>query len=294
MAMKVAFLGLGAMGTPMAANLVVAGMALTAWNRTPKPGAVKGAQAAATPAEACRDAEVAITMLADDVAVEQVVLGENGVMAGLARGALHINMSTISVALARRLVQAHGGAGHRFVNAPVFGRPDAAAARQLWIVPGGSADDLARAKLLFEALGQGTFPMPDPPRAALAKLLGNFLILATIESFGEALVVAERAEIDPGQLLQMLTSTLFGSPVVKRYGQILVETGFEPAGFRMPLGLKDAKLALEAADELRAPLPVADLARERLLTALARGREDWDWSGFASVIREAAGLPPRR
>jgi 3-hydroxyisobutyrate dehydrogenase-like beta-hydroxyacid dehydrogenase len=294
MAMKVAFLGLGSMGTPMAANLVAAGMSVTVWNRTPKPGAVKGAKAAATPAEACRDAEVAVTMLADDAAVERVVLGEHGVISGLPRGALHVGMSTISVALARRLVEAHAASGHRFVDAPVFGRPDAAAARKLWIIPGGDPDDLARAQPIFEALGQGTFAMPDQPRAALAKLLGNFLILATLESFGEALAVAEKAELDPAQLLGMLTGTLFGSPVVQRYGQILVETKFEPAGFRMPLGLKDVNLALQAGEELKAPMPVASLARDRLLAALAHGRENWDWSGMASVIRESVGLPPRR
>ncbi len=294
MAMKVAFLGLGAMGAPMAANLASAGTALTVWNRTPKPSAVPGATTASTPAEACRDADVAVTMLADDAAVEQVVLGPDGVVTGLRRGALHVGMSTISVALARRLLEAHAARGQRFVAAPVFGRPDAAAARKLWIVPGGAAQDLATVRPLFEALGQGTFPMPDPPKAALAKLLGNFLILATIESLGETLTLAEKAGLDPAQLLAMLTGTLFGSPVVQRYGQILAATAFEPTGFRMPLGLKDANLALQAGEELRTPLPVASLARERLLTALARGRDEWDWSGFASVIREAAGLQPRR
>jgi 3-hydroxyisobutyrate dehydrogenase-like beta-hydroxyacid dehydrogenase len=291
---KVAFLGLGSMGAPMAAILARADVELAVWNRTPRPNAVPGARVADTVEDACRGADVVITMLADDAAVAAVALGEKGVVACLARGGMHIGMSTVSVALARRLVDAHAAAGHSFVAAPVFGRPDAAAARKLWIVPGGTAADLARAEPLFAAMGQGTFPMPDPPRAALAKLLGNFLILATIESVGEALTLAEKAGLDPAQLLAMLTGTLFGSPVVQRYGQILAETTFEPAGFKMPLGLKDANLAIQAGEEFRVPMPVANLARERLLTALAQGREGWDWSGFASVIRESAGLAPRR
>ncbi len=292
---SVAFLGLGSMGLPMARNLARAGFELRVWNRTAaKTREVVGARPAATPADACRGADFAITMLADDAAVEGATLGPDGVLAGLPRGALHIGMSTVSVALSRRLAELHRTAGRGYVAAPVFGRPEAAEARALWIVPGGDPADLERAAPVFVALGQGTFPLGTAPQASLAKILGNFLIAGTIEALGEALVAAEKAGLDPSGFLAMLTETLFGSPVVKRYGRLLATTAFEPAGFRLVLGLKDVNLALAAGDELRAPLPLAGLVREHMLAALARGRERYDWAGFATAIREAAGLEPVR
>ena len=290
-----AFLGLGSMGLGMARNLVQAGFEVRVWNRTAgKAREVAGARAAATPRDACQGAEFAMTMLADDAAVEATVLGADGVLAGLRPGAIHIGSSTVSVALCRRLLEAHETAGIGFVAAPVFGRPEAAAAKQLWIVPGGLSSDVERCAPLFAAIGQGTFPLDSAPHASLAKLLGNFLIASTIEMLGESLATAEKAGLDPAQFLGVMTGTLFGSPAFRRYGQLVADTAFEPAGFRLALGLKDVNLALRAAEELRAPLPLASLARERMLSALAHGRDRFDWSGFASVIREAAGLPPVR
>jgi 3-hydroxyisobutyrate dehydrogenase-like beta-hydroxyacid dehydrogenase len=291
----VAFFGLGQMGLPMARNLTDAGFDVRVWNRTPaRAREVGGAVAAGTVAEAARGADIAITMLADDTAVAGVGLGDDGLVATLPAGSVHLGMSTISVALAQRLSEAHAAARQDYVAAPVFGRPEAAAARQLWIVPGGPAAALERCGPVFKALGQGTFPMGDAAQATLAKLVGNLMIAATIESLGEALTLSEKAGIEPGRMLDMLTGTLFGSPVVRRYGDLIARTEFEPAGFALALGLKDVGLALDAGTALRVPLPVAALLRERLLTALARGRETYDWSGLASVIRESAGLPPRR
>ncbi|MGE5231748.1 MAG: NAD(P)-dependent oxidoreductase [Deltaproteobacteria bacterium] len=289
------FIGLGAMGLPMARNLVQAGFDVRVWNRTPaKTREVPGARPAPTPAAAADGAEFAVSMLADDAAVEAAALGPDGILAGLRRGAIHVGASTISVALCRRLADAHAEKGVGYVAAPVFGRPDAAAAKQLWIVPGGAPGDVERCAAVFAALGQGTFPMGSAPQASLAKLLGNFMIASTIEMLGESLALAEKAGLDPSRLLGMLTGTLFGAPVVKRYGQLVADTAFEPAGFQLALGLKDVNLALGAGEELRVPLPLASLVRERMLTALARGRERFDWSGFASAIREAAGLEPVR
>jgi len=283
------------MGLPMARNLVQAGFDVRAWNRTAaRAREVPGALAAATPAAACGGADFAVSMLADDAAVEATVLGSDGVLAGLREGAVHVGASTISVALCRRLAEAHAAKGVGYVAAPVFGRPDAAAAKQLWIVPGGAPADVERCSALFAALGQGTFPMGSAPQASLAKLVGNFMIASTIEMLGESLALAEKAGLDPSRLLGMLTGTLFGAPVVRRYGQLVADTTFEPAGFQLALGLKDVNLALGAGEELRVPLPLASLIRERMLTALARGRDRFDWSGFASVIREAAGLEPVR
>lgn len=292
---SLAFLGLGAMGIPMARNLVQAGFDVRVWNRTAsKAGEVPGARSAPTPAEACDGAAFAVSMLADDVAVETTVLGPDGALVGLRTGSIHVASSTISVALCRRLAEVHAAKGVGYVAAPVFGRPDAAAAKQLWIVPGGGPSDIERCAAIFSALGQGTFPMGTAPQATLAKLLGNFMIASTIEMLGESLAVAEKAGVEPTAVLDMLTGTLFGAPVFRRYGQLLAQTAFEPAGFYLPLGLKDVNLALEAAEDLRVPLPLASLVRDRMLTALALGRAHFDWSGFASVIREAAGLAPVR
>ena len=290
-----AFLGLGQMGAPMARNLAAAGFTVRVWNRTAaRAGQIEGGVACATPKAAAEGAGMVITMLADDSAVESVTFGSDGLLAGLAAGGLHLGMSTISVALSRRLTETHTAARRQFVAAPVFGRPEAAAAAKLWIVPGGAAADLARAAPVFQALGQGVFPMPTAFQANLAKLLGNFLIGATVEALGEALAVAEKGGLDPERLLAMLTGTIFGSPIVIGYGGRIARTEFVPAGFALPLGLKDVNLALAAANELQAPLPLATLVRERLMTALERGRAHYDWGGFASVIREAAGLPERR
>jgi 3-hydroxyisobutyrate dehydrogenase-like beta-hydroxyacid dehydrogenase len=292
---SVAVLGLGAMGAPIARNLVAAGFRVAVWNRSPERAReIDGARAAVTPADACADADMAITMLADDRAVEEVVFGGMGVLGSLRRGACHIGMSTISVALSRRLLAAHDAAGQGYIAAPVFGRPEAAATRQLWVVVGGRDADVERASRVLAGVGQGTFRMGDAPQASLTKLLGNFMIASTIEMLGEALATAEKAGMEPGRFLDMLTGTLFGAPVVKRYGQLVADTAFEPAGFRLPLGLKDVGLVLQAGEELRVPLPIAGLLRDRLLTALARGRAHFDWSGFASVIREEAGLPAVR
>jgi 3-hydroxyisobutyrate dehydrogenase-like beta-hydroxyacid dehydrogenase len=292
---SVAFLGLGAMGLAMARNLVQAGFEVRVWNRTAaRTREVPGARAAASPRAACERAEFAVSMLADDAAVQASVLGPDGALGGLRAGAIHISSSTISVALCRQLLESHAAAGVGFVAAPVFGRPEAAAAKQLWIVPGGTPGEVERCAPLFAALGQGTFPLGSAPHASLTKLLGNFLIASTIEMLGESFAAAEKAGLDPAKFLGVMTGTLFGSPVVRRYGQLVADTTFEPAGFQMALGLKDMGLALRAGEELRVPLPLANLVRERMLTALAQGREQFDWSGFTSVIRESAGLSPVR
>lgn len=292
---SVAFIGLGSMGLPMARNLVQAGFDVRVWNRTAaKARDVPGARPAPTPTAAADGAEFAVSMLADDAAVEAAALGPDGILAGLRKGAIHVGGSTVSVALCRRLAEAHAAKGVGYVAAPVFGRPDAAAAKQLWIVPGGAPADVERCSAVFAALGQGVFPMGSAPQASLAKLLGNFMIASTIEMLGESLALAEKAGLDASRFLGMLSGTLFGAPVIKRYGQLVADTAFEPAGFQLALGLKDVNLALGAGEELRVPLPLASLVRERMLTALAQGRERFDWSGFASVIREAAGLEPVR
>jgi 3-hydroxyisobutyrate dehydrogenase-like beta-hydroxyacid dehydrogenase len=289
----IGFIGLGRMGRPMAANLVAAGFTVRTWNRTPGK-APAGAVECRSPREVAEQCAIVATMLADDAALEQVTFGDGGLLAGLRRGGIHVSMSTISVALSRKLREAHSAAGQGYVAAPVFGRPEAAQKKQLWIVCGGEQKDLAACERLFTALGRGTFTVAEAPQANVVKLIGNFLIATTIESLGEATAVAEKAGLDPTRLVEFFGGTMFASTVFTGYGARVAATEFEPAGFAMPLALKDVTLALQAGQELRAPLPMASLLRDRLLAALARGRDGWDWSGLTSVAREEAGLPPRR
>jgi 3-hydroxyisobutyrate dehydrogenase-like beta-hydroxyacid dehydrogenase len=295
MATTVAFLGLGSMGRPMAVNLAAAGFLLRLWNRTRGKGAgIDGAREFSTPREAAQGAALAVTMLADDAAVETTVLGDDGLAQGLSEGAVHVGCSTISPALARKLTALHAGRNQHYVGAPVFGRPDVAAARQLFVIPGGNPDALERCRPLFAALGQAGPAVPVPEQASLIKVVGNFFIASMIEMMSEGLALAEKAGVDPKLVVDILGETRIGSPVLKGYGATIASTRFEPALFGLPLGLKDVSLALEAGRALQVPLPLASLLRDHFLSALAKGRDRWDWTGMASVVRESAGLPATR
>ena len=292
--MQVGFIGLGRMGSGMAANLLRAGHAVTVYNRSADKadGLVQqGAVRAGSIAEACQG-EALITMLADDAAVEGVVMGPGGVLGSLRAGAIHISMSTVSVACSERLAGAHAAAQQRFVAAPVFGRPDAAAAGRLFIVAAGQTDALAACQPLLEAMGQRVFPFGEQPAAAnLVKLSGNFLIAATLEALGEAIALVAKQGVDRRAYLEMLTSSLFTAPFYKAYGQAIVEQKFEPAGFTAPLGFKDVRLVQAAAEGLRVPMPLASLLRDRFLTLLAvDGAEQLDWAAITQVIARDAGL----
>jgi 3-hydroxyisobutyrate dehydrogenase-like beta-hydroxyacid dehydrogenase len=291
--MKIGFIGLGRMGSAMASNLVRAGHEVAVYDRTPsktKPLVDLGANAHSRVSEVC-DGDIVITMLADDNAVETVAFGEQGIIASLRKGAVHISSSTISVALARRLAAAHHGAGQRFVSAPVFGRPDAAAAGKLFVVVGGAPDEVEVCMPVFDVIGQKTFVMSERPEAAnLVKLSGNFLITATIEALGEAVALIGKGGVDQRRYLDLLTSTLFNAPVYKTYGSLIVERKFEPAGFAAPLGQKDIRLTLAAGEELRVPMPVASLVRDRFLTLLAHGGDNLDWSAIGELAAKDAGL----
>ena len=291
--MQTGFIGLGQMGTGMAANLLKAGHSLTVHNRTPgKAGELvaAGAREAASPGDAAKG-EAVVTMLANDAAVEASVFGEAGILHGLPRGALHVSCSTISVDLARRLAHAHAKAGQLFVSAPVFGRPDVAAAGKLFVVAAGEADAIVHARPLLDAMGQKTFVVSDEPeKANLVKLSGNFLIACVIESLGEAMALVAKGGIDKRQYLEILTSTLFNAPVYKGYGGAIAEAKFEPAGFAAALGQKDVRLVLAAAEQLSVPLPIASLLRDRFLALIAQGGEHLDWSAIGSLAAKDAGL----
>ncbi|HET7621937.1 MAG TPA: NAD(P)-dependent oxidoreductase [Gemmatimonadaceae bacterium] len=291
--MKVGFIGLGQMGSGMAARLLEAGHALTVYNRTrarTKPLQERGASVADTPALACSGAEAVFTMLADDHAVEDVVFGERGILGALPRGAVHISSSTLSVDFTRRLAAAHADAGQRFLAAPVFGRPDVAAAGKLFVVAGGEQHTVDAVQPLLDVIGQRTFVMSERPEAAaLVKLSGNFLIASVIESVGEAMALVDRGGVDRRAYLELITSTLFNAPVYKGYGQLIADRKYEPAGFAAPLGQKDIRLTLAAAEELRVPMPVASLLRDRLLRLLANGGEQLDWSALGDFATADSG-----
>lgn len=290
--MNVGFIGLGRMGAGMAANLLKAGHDVTVYNRTPGKDeelVQMGARSAAEVAEAC-DGEIVVTMLADDHAVESVVYGDRRVLASLAKGVIHVSSSTISVALAEQLTADHAAAGQRFVAAPVFGRPEAAADGKLFVVAAGESEAVTTATPFFDAVGQKTFVVSETPKAAnLVKLSGNFLIASVIESLGEAIALVSKGGVDRHQYLDLLTSTLFGAPVYKTYGGLIVDRKFEPAGFAAPLGQKDIRLVLAAAEELRVPLPIASLLRDRFLSLLAHGGDNLDWSALGSLAARDAG-----
>jgi 3-hydroxyisobutyrate dehydrogenase-like beta-hydroxyacid dehydrogenase len=292
-AMNVGFIGLGRMGAGMAANLLKAGHRVTVHNRTrAKADALvaKGAEFASSVADACRG-DAVITMLANDQAVEDVVLRSDGVCAKLASGALHISSSTISVALSQKLSDEHANRGQQFVAAPVFGRPEAAAAAKLFVVAGGDHAAVRTATPLLQAIGQKTLVIADTPQAAsLVKLSGNFLGACVIESLGEALALIVKAGVDRRMYLELLTSTLFDAPIYKTYGTLIASEHFEPAGFAAPLGQKDIRLVLAAAEDLCVPMPIASLLRDRFLSLLARGGEQLDWSAIGKLPAVDAGL----
>lgn len=293
--MRIGFLGLGNMGRAMASNLIRAGHELVVYNRSRGAAeslAKDGARIADEPAKAAGQ-EIVLTMLADDTAVESVVFGAHGVLEGMQRGGLHLSMSTISPGLSQRLSSAHHERGQQYMAAPVFGRPDAAAAAKLFIVAAGTKEALAKAKPVFEVLGQRTFEVGQRPEDAnYIKLCGNFLITCVMEGLGEVFALARKAEINPTTLLEVLSGTFFGAPVYNNYGARMIEEKFSPAGFKMPLGLKDVRLLLHAAEGLSTPMPFANIVRDRFLSGIANGYGDLDWSALSLVIAESAGLSP--
>jgi 3-hydroxyisobutyrate dehydrogenase-like beta-hydroxyacid dehydrogenase len=289
--MKIGFIGLGHMGSGMAANLIRAGHEVAVYNRTPGKAEKLvdlGAKASTQASEVCHG-EAVITMLSNDDAVESVVFAKQGILANLPKGAVHISSSTISVALSKRLATAHESAGQHFVAAPVFGRPEAAAEGKLFVMVGGVPEAVKICTPLFDVIGQKTFVMSERPEAAnLVKLSGNFLIASVIEALGEAIALVGKGGLDKQDYLNLLTSTIFNVPIYKTYGGLIVGRKFEPAGFAAPLAQKDIRLALAAAEDLRVPMPIASLLRDRFLTLLAHGGDALDWSAIGGLAAKDA------
>ncbi|MGH7072220.1 MAG: NAD(P)-dependent oxidoreductase [Acetobacteraceae bacterium] len=291
--MRIGFIGLGQMGAGMAASLLRAGHHVTVYNRTPEKAAPlrgEGAIVAASIAEASTG-EAVFTMLADDAALESVTIGDGGIVRHLRAGALHVSSSTISVGLSERLAEAHAMQGSRFVAAPVFGRPDVARLGKLFVIAAGEKRALEAAEPLLAAIGQQTFIVSETPKIAnLVKLSGNFLLATVIESLGEAMALVAKAGVDRARYVEILTASVFPAPVYKTYGELIARGKFDPAGFAAPLGQKDLRLVLQAAEELRVPLPLASLLRDRFLTLLAHGGDKLDWSAIGSLAAHDAGL----
>lgn len=249
---------------------------------------------AETPAAAAA-AGVVVTMLADDAALDAVCDGRQGLLAGLPKGGLHISMSTISPATSARLVASHGERDQRYLAAPVFSRPELAAAAKLWVVVAGPAEPVARAKGLLEAMSQRQFQLGErPENANVVKLAGNFLIASMLEALGEAYALALKAGVAPTDLLDVVNTALFRSPLYENYGQLVAERRFSPAGFKLRLGLKDLRLLLETANTSATPMPSASLVHDQMLTGVARGMGDLDWAALTQVIADNAAVEPER
>jgi 3-hydroxyisobutyrate dehydrogenase-like beta-hydroxyacid dehydrogenase len=289
--MEAGFIGLGGMGRAIAANLLKAGHRLRVWNRSRAP-MDELARQGAEPVEEARLAfgGVVISMLADDEGMREVILAQR-LLETAPAGTIHVNMATISVRFAEELAAEHQRHGVQYVSAPVFGRPDAAAAGQLNIVAAGDAAAIDRVQPLLDVIGQRTWRVgPEPRQANAVKVAGNFMIAAAIESMGEAAVMVQRYGVSSADLLNVLTNTLFAAPVYKGYGALIAERRYEPPGFRLALGLKDMRLVLEAADSARTPMPFASVLHDHLLEAVAQGQGESDWAALAEVARRHAGL----
>lgn len=289
--MKVGFIGIGAMGAGMARNLLRAGHALTVWNREREPVEALAAEGATPAADAAGAAqgEVVFSMLAHDDAIRSVLL-DGGWLAAAGKPLVHVNCSTISVAFAREMTERHAGVGIDYVAAPVFGRPDAAASGQLNLVVAGADAALATIDPLLAAIGKKTWPVGSEPfQANLVKIGGNLMIASAIEAMAEATSLGTAHGLDRGTMLDIYLEALFPSPVYRGYAALIRERRYEPAGFKLKLGLKDIRLALEAGHDANVPLPFASVLRDAFLTAAATGDGEKDWAALADVALKRSG-----
>jgi len=290
----IGFVGLGNMGHAIAENILKAGYDTHVYNRDgskAKALVAAGAKQGMRPADVVEPGGVVMTMVAHDAALEDVTLGPDGILARLGPGGVHISMSTVSPATARKMTELHEQEGCTYIAAPVFGRPDAAAARRLWVCCAGATEAKERVQPLLKATGQGIFDFGDDPAMAnVVKLCGNFLVVSAMEALAEALTLAEKHGIDRSAVAQFLTQTAFACPIYQNYGRMIAEKRYTPAGFQMVLGLKDVNLMLDTAEQAKMPLPLANLVHDHLLSGIAKGRGELDWSALAQIVGEAAGV----
>jgi 3-hydroxyisobutyrate dehydrogenase-like beta-hydroxyacid dehydrogenase len=292
--MKVGFIGLGRMGQGMGQRILDAGHELVVYNRTPEKAAnlqKAGARVAVSVADACRDRDVVITMVADDAALNEVTLAPGGIRDSLSKSAVHVAMGTHSAGAIQALAAVHAEKGQPFVAAPVLGRPDAAAAGQLVVVAAGAGEAIRRCDPVFQAMGRKTVEAGAKPEAALAiKLANNFVLGCAVQAMAEGFSLVRKYGVQPQVFYDVLTEGLFAAPAYKVYGKIIVEQEFDRPGFTTKLGLKDIKLALAAGELAHVPLPSGSVVRDRLIGAIAHGDGDKDWSVMAREQARACGL----
>jgi 3-hydroxyisobutyrate dehydrogenase-like beta-hydroxyacid dehydrogenase len=288
--MNIGFIGLGTMGSRICENLIKAGNEVRVWNRS-RASVDALARLGATPASTAREAfsgDAVFSMLADDAAVRAVI---DPLLDGAPKGLVHVNMATVSVALARDLAARHKARGLEYIAAPVFGRPELASAGKLTIVVAGEPSAIARLEPLLAVIGQRTWPLGvQPERANVVKLAGNFMLGAAVEAMAEATAMAWRNGIAPSDLLDVLTNGVFTAPAYQMYGMAIAKQRYEPAGFKLSLTLKDLRLVLAAADEAGVPMPLADVVHGSLLEAVANGDGERDLAALAVVAMRRAGL----
>jgi len=294
MSEKIGFIGLGHMGTPMAKNLLAAGYHLQVYNRTLSKADELGEGIAKckTPADAADGATAIITILSEDEVVKEVVLGGDGILKKLPKGAVHISMSTIGPDTAQLLSDKHREAGSSYLAAPVFGRPEAAAAKKLWICVSGDQASKDKANPILENLGQGIIDFGETAGGAnVVKIAGNFMIMASLEMMAEAFTLAEKNGLDRTKVSEFFGSTLFNAPIFQNYGKAIAGKAYQPVGFKSKLGYKDARLAFKLSQASEVPMPMATAVHNRLLTAVAKGWGDTDWAeGIGRGVSEDAGV----
>jgi 3-hydroxyisobutyrate dehydrogenase-like beta-hydroxyacid dehydrogenase len=293
MSTHIGFIGLGAMGLPMAKNLLKAGHTLSVWNRTPEKAqelATLGAQVASTPRGVIEAGGIVISMVAHDSALLDITLGPDGILGALGPDGIHISCSTVAPDTVKTLAEQHEAQGERLLAAPVFGRPDAAAAQKLWILLSGDEGAQKRVTPILEAMGQNVQSLGGQVEAAAAlKLAGNFMILSVVESMGEGMLLAERHGVSRQTYAEFFGRSIFACPIYQNYGKQVAERRYRPAGFKLPLGLKDMRLVTRAAEKVGVPMPLADLLKNRLIESLAKNRADIDWTGMELSIADSAG-----
>jgi 3-hydroxyisobutyrate dehydrogenase-like beta-hydroxyacid dehydrogenase len=290
--MKVGFIGLGAMGAGIAANILKAGHDVIAWNRSAAAVEALGrlGATAAAKADDALQADCLFSMLANDAAVHGLGL-DGPLLDHAAKGLVHVNMATVSVAFARELTEAHKARGLGYVAAPVFGRPDAAAAGKLTVVAAGAPEAIARVEPILVKLGAKYAVVgSEPAQANLFKITGNFMIASAIETMGEAAALLRKGGVDPKVFFDVMTTANFSAPIYQIYGKIIADQAYDKAGFKLRLGYKDAGLTLAAAKEFETALPLASMVHDHLLEAMAAGWADKDWSSLALLAAQRAGL----
>ncbi len=290
----VGFIGLGNMGEPIAANLLASGYPLRVFSRDTRKAASLVTQGAAQSVKFAGTAVsggIVITMLSDDRALEEIGMGGDELALALGPGGIHVSMSTVSPEASRRVAAHHARFGVSYLASPVFGRPEAAAARKLWICLSGAANAKERVLPLLQILGQSIFDFgEDAGSANVVKLAGNFMIASAVEAMAEAMAFSQKNGIDSARFIEMMGQTLFACVVYQNYGKALVNRKYDPPGFRLALGLKDVDLVLKTASESKTPMPLASLLHDRLISGVAKGRGELDWSILGQDVAEQAGV----